>query len=355
LREDNHFHNYNLFKIDTASVTRTGGIVSGLETSRTTGISSFTTVESTFAIVKEGRGSQQLVNRFSENIMKGGTTTTSEFSSPGFSKRFSSGGITYSESPTSKGLQFSIDTKQFKPSETTIQSFAKDEVKVARGRNKFINNLETPKIKTNIPEFKPTGKTNILVDKAVKQFESPKLTQTLEKGFQGSKYKSAPFKFQTPKVSRNLLGVATLSTSRTVSTNLFGKTTLTSNIQTKIQKPELIPAFMTGQVSGTKSAFDTGFVTSTFNLTTTTPQTRTPFTPIPISEFGLIGNLPKPNLQFKRPGGVGKFKGGRDYGYIQSFGGWFTGKVGKTKGLMIGGREVYTGLEIRGREVKKKK
>jgi len=112
---------------------------------------------------------------------------------------------------------------------------------------------------------------------------------------------------------------------------------------------------MTGQVSGTKSAFDTGFVTSTFNLTTTTPQTRTPFTPIPISEFGLIGNLPKPNLQFKRPGGVGKFKGGRDYGYIQSFGGWFTGKVGKTKGLMIGGREVYTGLEIRGREVKKKK
>jgi len=66
-------------------------------------------------------------------------------------------------------------------------------------------------------------------------------------------------------------------------------------------------------------------------------------------------DYPNQTYNSKRPGGVGKFKGGRDYGYIQSFGGWFTGKVGKTKGLMIGGREVYTGLEIRGREVKKKK
>jgi len=84
-------------------------------------------------------------------------------------------------------------------------------------------------------------------------------------------------------------------------------------------------------------------------------------TPTPTISTGLGGFIPaipsvpippiipfKPNLAFGKPKGVGKFKAKRDYQYIQSFGGYFTGKVGRTKGIMINGREVFTGMEVRG-------
>jgi len=287
---------------------------------------------------KEGK----LIGKQLANIKYGGETIKS-FETGAFLKTKPQVGFDTAATKDSTGVIFEIE----KSSEKTIGK------KFTGGkRTPFADTfkVEKPDIKFETTTPKSTSsQSNVLVEGKI---EPPKLgtSSPTVKGLK--QYSVNEIKVGTrsriiPKVG---LGVQSLGQK----INILNKQSFIplQKLSPKIDQIQ-VPKLDTFQIQSPRTSLKTGVLTPTLNVS----GLSTGFSPkiASLGGFGLFAGLPKPNLQFKRPGGVGKFKGGRDYGYIQSFGGWFTGKVGKTKGLMIGGREVYTGMEVRGREVKKKK
>ncbi|MCK4500829.1 hypothetical protein KAU11_10040, partial [Candidatus Babeliales bacterium] len=164
-----------------------------------------------------------------------------------------------------------------------------------------------------------------------------------------------PFSFQTPKLGVSSKAVMGLGLGSRGIISGFSGSKIGAGV-TSLKTTGLISGSAIASLSGTASSLTGGGIVST--ITTGV-----------IGGGGVIGgigtglklppfNLPKPSLG--TPGGIGKIGAERFFKYTPSFAALKFGitSTKKTKGIIIGGREVYSGLTTRAivkkRKIKKK-
>lgn len=339
------------FDVSNIQISAKGGKAFGFDTSRSLGAGVFTPTKTVTGI--GGRSGVLIETRL------GDTAVSSGIKEPAFIKQFQKGSIGYSETRAGKGLQ--ISTRFEKPS-SNIVSLAKDKLSPVTRDKKFIEGFMKSEIKTTsmAPKVKPAvSKNGLVYDVKVKtttgEIRTPQISKTLQAGFEKTQYKPRPFQFKAPKIGLGVKGATALSLGvRSLSLGVKGISGLSSNVS---PASRLSPAVGSLQSQAQRNILKDQEIfkpESPPNVNLQTPISPNFVTPSFIPKVGMP-IIPLPSLRVSKGLGVGKLRGGIfTPGYTQSFAGYSLGVVGKTKGIQIGRREIYTGLEIRGKKKKKK-
>jgi len=350
------------FDIGGVGLATEGGKVAGFQTARITGIGTFTPTESTFTIIKPGRianremfGTLGKPGQFQTNLAGEGRTITSQFKSPTFSVDFGTGKLSFSTTPEVKGFSYATDIKALSKPNVQVESFVSDATKVKAGRKTFLDTIkvETPKV----PEIKfPTSKNGLVMETPTTNIQTKQISETgqiLQKGFSETKIlTSKPFSITKPSFGVSSLSATSIGlTSMALPSFKLGTSQLTKTSQLQQFKPKQITSQLTGTDTVQAGTFATPTIkptiTSSFGgITPTTPTPRTPFIPI----------LPLFKPKFGTAGGVGNVGGSQLFKYTPSFTALKFGITAtkQSKGIKIGGKEVYSGFETRA-IVKKRK
>jgi len=356
------------FDISGIGIGREGGKVAGFQTSRTTGIGTFTPSKSTFAIVKPGQsfkaetfGFLDKPGQFQTNLKSGGKIITSQFKTPSFTAELPNGKLTFSGGKRSLGFSYETELSKFKPKTPEVNVIGAKKPTTS----KPLFDFKTPKTpEVNIPKVKTPTRNGGLVFENTKTFKTGGASQQ----------------------TKELIGEGLSETTPQISKPFSIKTTaglgqIGGRIGTKLAVSlGLKQLFKPKQISGikTSSKLTTGQLQSPVlasglgdpTIKTTSFKSPTP-TPIITNPIGggtegigipnrLFIPLPRLSPQIGKAGGVGKSGiGKRLFKYTPSFTalkfGIFSNK--QSKGISFNGREVYSGFETRAviKKAKKKK